>query len=323
MTFSAYTPKGAPQEGTVHLPSEAPDSHSVQDEHLRLVQQALDYLETHFDEAPTLADLSVHVSVSPFHLQRMFKRLVGISPRQYVEARRLKCLKGSLRAGSTVTDALYSAGYGSSSRLYEHTDAKLGMTPGEYSRGGEGMCIHYMIVDCPLGWLLVAITERGICAVHLGGGEEELIRCLYNEYPAAQIERSTPEMCDWVSSILAHLEGRLPHLHLPLDIRATAFQWRVWDQLRRIPYGETRTYGEIAVAIGQPHAASAVARACYSNRAALVIPCHRAVREDGNASSFYASERAVQDKQMLLDYEHQQCCKQQPGTQTPPDASSA
>lgn len=275
-------------------------------EWLRIVQQVCEYIDKHVDErTPSLAEISAHVSVSPFHLQRTFKRVMGISPKQYAEALRVGCLKNQLRAGKNVTDALYHVGYGSSSRLYESAHEKLGMTPGEYSKGGEGMYIHYTIVDSPLGLLLVAMTEKGICSVCLGENEEELIEALHREYPNATIERNRVVMCDWVSHLLEHIKGTQPHLDLPLDVQSTAFQWRVWQELMRIPYGETRTYGEIAAAIGQPKAARAVAEACNANRATLIIPCHRAVRQDGEPTSYYRGEGERRKRKTLLDNEQQ------------------
>jgi len=229
----------------------------------------------------TLAALGASLEVSPFHLQRTFKRVMGITPRQYADACRLDRFKSGVRAGERVTDAIYDAGYGSASRLYEHADDRLGMTPGEYRRGGDGTTIRYTLADSPLGRLLVAGTARGICVVSLGDTDAALVDALVREYPAAIRERDDAGFGTQVAAILAHLRGDLPRLDLPLDVRATAFQWRVWEALRAIPPGETRSYMQVAAAIGQPTAARAVARACATNPAALVIPCHRVVREGG------------------------------------------
>lgn len=278
-------------------------------EHLHIVQQVCTYIDQHLDEAPTLAAISAHVNVSPFHLQRLFKRVMGISPKQYAEAVRIDCLKLQLRGGKNVTDALYHAGYGSSSRLYESAHEKLGMTPGEYSRGGAGMQIHYTVVESSLGLLLVAMTEKGICSVCLGENETELVAALYREYPKAVFERNRVVLCNWVTQLLEHLQGTQPHLDLPLDVQATAFQQRVWHELMRIPYGQTRTYGEIAAAIGHPGAASAVAQACHANPTSLIIPCHRAVREDGQPAQYYRGERERRSKQTFLENEQQRLKK--------------
>jgi AraC family transcriptional regulator, regulatory protein of adaptative response / methylated-DNA-[protein]-cysteine methyltransferase len=276
---------------------------STQDPQLELVQRVCRYIEDHFEDSTTLAEISAHVHLSPYHLQRTFKRVMGITPRQYAEACRLEHLKACLREGDNVTQALYHVGYGSSSRLYEQAPEKLGMTPATYRNGGAGMSIHYSIVNSPLGRLLVGKTDRGICAVSLGEHDDDLEATLYSEYPCAEVCRDQMDFCEWVAALLDHLEGWQPHLDLPLDVQATAFEWRVWQELQAIPYGETRTYKEIATAIGQPNAAAAVARAVCANRTAVIIPCHRASREDGKASHFYNSRRSIKSKQRLLDHE--------------------
>jgi AraC family transcriptional regulator, regulatory protein of adaptative response / methylated-DNA-[protein]-cysteine methyltransferase len=237
------------------------------------------YMDEHLDAHLTLDDLGNVAALSPHHLQRVFKRALGITPRQYVEARRLEHLKGRLKAGESVTSALYEAGYSSSSRLYERD--QLGMTPAVYRKGGKDMHIHFTTAVCSLGVVLVGATEKGICAVSLGDTPAELEATLRRDYPAADIQPDDAGLGEWVAPLLCHLEGEQPHLELPLDIQATAFQWRVWQALRAIPYGETRTYSQIAQAIGSPKAVRAVGTACASNHVAVVIPCHRVVREDG------------------------------------------
>jgi AraC family transcriptional regulator of adaptative response/methylated-DNA-[protein]-cysteine methyltransferase len=280
---------------------------------VELTQQLCAYIEEHLTCDLTLARLGKAVGMSPYHLQRTFKQATGISPRQYAEARRLECLKERLRAGEAVTSALYNVGYGSSSRLYERAPDHLGMTPATYRKGGSGMDIVYTIVDCPqnLGRLLVAATETGICAVSLGDDDEELVKQLEREYPAAEAIRRDDEgpRREWIEAILQYLagtseeNGRQLSSNVPLDIQATAFQWRVWQQLRAIPYGETRSYGEIARALGDSKKARAVANACASNPVALIIPCHRVVRENGNRGGYrWGSER----KQHLLAQEQEQ-----------------
>ncbi|MGB8348300.1 MAG: bifunctional DNA-binding transcriptional regulator/O6-methylguanine-DNA methyltransferase Ada [Ktedonobacteraceae bacterium] len=281
-----------------------PNTEDVPEVQIDLVRQACQYIETHLEEPLTLAALSEQVHLSPFHLQRVFKRVMGITPRQYVEACRLGQFKAQLRTGeaATVAEAMYEAGYSSSSRLYERTNEQLGMTPTTYRRGGKGMRISYTIDDSPLGRLLVAGTERGICSVCIGDDDAVLAATLRREYPAAEIEYNGAELCQWVGEILDYMQGQHPHLDLPLDIQATAFQWRVWQTLRNIPYGSTRSYEEIAQAVGNPKAARAVAQACATNPTALIIPCHRVVRKDGAPGGYrWGAER----KRHLLEQEQQ------------------
>jgi AraC family transcriptional regulator of adaptative response/methylated-DNA-[protein]-cysteine methyltransferase len=244
------------------------------------------------DGHPSLATLARRLGGSPYHLQRNFKRLVGVSPREYAEAVRLRKVKMRLRRGEQITGAMLDAGYGSSSRFYERAVPKLGMSPSAYKRGGAGMSIKYAVVDSPLGRLLVGATTRGVCAVAMGTSDAELERALEREYPAAAIAADEGALAQWTNQILAHLEGRHPRLDLPLDVRATAFQWQVWEALRTIPYGETRTYGEVARSIGRPRAIRAVARACATNPVALAIPCHRVVAADVAPSGYrWGAER--------------------------------
>ena len=246
-----------------------------------LVEKICRYLEGHLDEPVTLAGLGRQLSLSPFHLQRTFKTATGITPRAYADFCRLESFKGGLRDGRPVTAALYDAGYGSSSRLYERAASQLGMTPTAYQRGGQGIDIRYDVVDTPVGRLLVGATQKGVCAVQFGDSEEELGQSLRAEFPAAQVQRDRTFLSPWAGALREHLNGRLRKLDVPLDIRATAFQRRVWEYLQTIPYGSTQSYGEIAQALNQPRAARAVARACASNPVAVVIPCHRVVRGDG------------------------------------------
>lgn len=237
----------------------------------------------------TLEALSAKFQISPYHLQRTFKRDVGVSPREYTEAKRLGLWKSQARQGRDVTSALYEAGYGSSSRLYEKAAAGLGMTPAVYRKGGLGMQIEYTIADCPLGRLLVAFTTRGVSAVYLGDEDAALESALRKEYPRAAITVSARGSA-WVAELVAYLKGTRPKvdlpLGLPLDLAHTAFQMQVWTELRRIPYGATRTYSQIARGMGRPTAARAVARACATNPVSLVVPCHRVVREDGDLAGY-------------------------------------
>ena len=251
------------------------------DTHLALVERVRDYIDSHVDEPLPLARLAREAEVSPAHLQRTFTRIVGLSPKQYQEQRRVGALKSALRDGRTVSSATYEAGFASGRRVYEAAGEALGMTPGTYRRRGTGVAIHYAAVPTSLGLLLVAVTERGICSVSLGDDEESLVAALRAEYPAAELVRATDSNDRLVDAVVAHVEGHETSSDLPLDLRATSFQWQVWRALQRIPEGATRSYQAIATELGRPSAARAVARACASNRVAVLIPCHRVVRGDG------------------------------------------
>ncbi len=240
------------------------------------------------DEAPTLQSLADEAQLSPSHLQRAFRRRYGMSPAEYHRARRFGQLKAALREGVAVTDAVYDAGFGSGSRVYEHSNRLLGMTPASYRAGGAGADIRYTTTDTPLGRLLVATTSRGICSVTLGDTDKALEQRLADEFPQAQRERVDAGREEWLDAVIARIASQLgwsdataPALP-PLDVAATAFQWRVWEALTRIPSGVTKSYGELASELGMPKAARAIGRACGSNRLALIVPCHRIVREDGS-----------------------------------------
>src|ERR1700690_284398 len=248
----------------------------------------------------TLSSLGARAGMSPHQLERAFRGVMGITPRQYADAQRMRRLKSRLKKGDDVTTALYDAGFGSSSRLYERAPSHLGMTPATYRQGGAGMQIHFTIVDSPLGRLLVGATDRGISALYLGETDARLEAALQKEYPRAEIHRDRNGLEGWVSKILAHLRGREPNLDLPTDVQATAFQRRVWEELRRIPYGATRTYSQVAKAIGRPTAIRAVARACATNPVSGVVPCHRVVRGDGNLAGY---RWGVDRKKALLEHE--------------------
>jgi len=256
------------------------------DTHLALAERVRDYIDRHVDEPLPLVRLAREAGVSPAHLQRTFTRIVGLSPKQYQEQCRVDALKSALRDGRTVSSATYEAGFASGRRVYEAADDALGMTPGAYRRRGVGVTIHYTVVRTSLGLLLVAVTERGICSVALGDDEDALVGALHAEYPAAELARATDADDRLVDAVVAHVEGTARHEDLPLDLRATAFQWQVWRALQRIPEGATRSYQEIARELGQPSAARAVARACASNRVAVLIPCHRVVRGDGGLGGY-------------------------------------
>lgn len=249
-------------------------------------RQACRLIEAQADSPPSLTDLGRQLRTDPTHLQRSFKQRTGISPRQYADAVRMAKLKRGLRQGVGVLAAQAEAGYGSSRALYERAGQQLGMTPATYGRGGKDVDIAYTITACPLGHLLVAATDKGLCSVMLGDNENALAAALAAEYPRAARTRDAGRLTAWVQTIVRHLEGREPHIDLPVDVRATAFQRQVWQALQAIPYGQTRSYAEVAAALGNRSAVRAVARACATNPVALAIPCHRVVGSDGSLTGY-------------------------------------
>ena len=252
----------------------------------RRVQHVRRYLEAHFDTPVTLKTLAREVGMSPCHLQRTFKQFIGVSPKAYADAHRIEHFKTCLKRGDNVSTSIYDAGYGSSSRLYARSNSELGMTPVAYQRGGRGILMAFTTADSPLGLLLVAKTERGVAAVIFGDDEATLEAALRREYPTATIMRDAVALSEWVAAILGHLSGERPEVSMPLDVQATAFQRRVWQALQAIPYGSTRSYSQLAMAIDRPKAVRAVAHACATNPVALVVPCHRAIREDGGLGGY-------------------------------------
>lgn len=269
---------------------------------LEAVEVACALLDAADETAPTLDELADATGLSPYHLQRTFKTATGVTPRQYWDAQRLERLRKNLRSGEAVTPALYGAGYGSSSRLYEKARGQLGMTPATYGKGGRGAVIAFTLARSPLGQILIAATESGICFLALGEDPVGLETELWTEFPKAEIVRDDDTLGRITETVIAHLEGRLPDIKLPLDIQATAFQRQVWEALMEVPYGETRTYGELAKAIDKPGASRAVGRACGSNRVALIIPCHRAVGAGGSLTGY---RWGVPRKRRLLEEERQ------------------
>ncbi len=267
-----------------------------------LVRSACRYIEQHIEDRLTLGLLAREFRRSPFHLQRMFKAILGISPKAYIDACRLQNVKNNLQAGHSVTTSLYAAGYGSSSRLYERTASQLGMTPEKYRRGAMAAVIRYTIADSPLGRMLIAATEKGICAIQFADSDEELQQGLMREFPFATRKRDDQAMQQWRASLVNVMSGQGSHPSLPLDIRATAFQRRVWEYLQKIPRGETRSYSEVARDIGMPNATRAVARACATNPVAVAIPCHRVVSKNGETSGY---RWGVERKKRLLALEGQ------------------
>lgn len=283
-------PEAAEQAGFRACKRCQPRRARVNDPQIELVRRICHIIDEHDEQTTTLERLSSITGVNAQHLQRTFKELMGITPRQYAESQKLERFKAGVKKGSSVTHAMYDAGYGSSRALYEKSSSQLGMTPATYGKGGKGMRIVFTIADSRLGRLLVAATERGVCSVTLGGSDAELTRALFAEYPNASIDSKdtsiAPSLNLWLQRVLDSLNGQTRRIDLPMDVQATAFQIRVWEELRRIPYGSTRSYQEIAKAIGEPSAVRAVARACASNRLALVIPCHRVIREDKSPSGY-------------------------------------
>ena len=249
------------------------------------VEQACRLMDT-APEPLTLRELSAQLGLSPYHFQRMFKAVTGTTPHQYAARQRMQQFKHQVRNGQAVSGALYEAGFNASSRLYEGAAQHLGMTPAVYRRGGKDMHIDYTVVDCYLGRMLLAATAQGVCAISFGDDDAALEMQLRAEFPAAELARAEDRLQPWVSMLLEHLAGRQPRLDLPLDVQATAFQLQVWAALREIPYGQTRTYAEVAQTIGRPRAVRAVGHACATNPAAVLTPCHRVVRSDGGLGGY-------------------------------------
>jgi AraC family transcriptional regulator of adaptative response/methylated-DNA-[protein]-cysteine methyltransferase len=266
----------------------------------RRVREAQEYLDRHLDETVTLERLGAAVGLSPYHLQRSFRRQTGMSPKAYADARRMERMKSGLRSGRTVSRATYDAGYTSASRAYDHARARIGMTPAAYRRGGAGLRIRFVTLPTSLGTLLDATTDRGLCTVTLGDSADALERGLRQEFPAATIEPADDRLREWAAAVVDRVEGAGRATRLPLDPQGTAFQLRVWEELQRIPAGATRSYSEVARAIGKPAAARAVAAACAGNRLAVVVPCHRVVRETGELGGY---RWGVERKRAILERE--------------------
>ena len=265
-----------------------------------LVRAMCRYIEHHIEDRLTLSLLAKEFRRSSFHLQRTFKSVLGVSPKAYIDAVRLRQVKQNLQAGHSVTTALYAAGYGSSSRLYERTATQLGMTPEKYRRGAVAAVLRYTIAGSPLGRMMIAATDRGICAIQFADNDEQLQQGLMREFPFATRRRDDAAMSEWRVNVTRLMEGRETSPSLPLDIRATAFQRRVWEALQRIPRGETRSYSAVAKKIGMPKATRAIARACATNPVAVAIPCHRVIREDGDLGGY---RWGVERKEQLLALE--------------------
>ena len=269
-----------------------------------------DFAETH-ETLPTMEEVGIAVGLTPARLQRLFKLETGLTVSQYARGRRMERFKGLVRSGASVAEASFDAGFTSSSRLYENATEQLGMTPATYRKGGAGAEIGFIFIQSALGGLLVAGTVSGVCAVKLGDDGDDLIAELEQEFPAANIRRVEPgdgsgefhDLNRWTESLLGYLDGRSVDIDLPLDVLATAFQWRVWRKLQEIPSGETRTYQEMAGDLGQPTASRAVGRACATNPVAPIVPCHRAVRKDGGLAGY---RWGLHRKEALLEMEQRQ-----------------
>ncbi len=265
-----------------------------------LVDRVTRHIESNLDKKLTLENLAAEIGLSPYHLQRTFKRTLGISPRQYAEARRLEKMKKSLRKGETVNNALYKAGFTSRSRVYEKIPSRLGVNPGTFRRGGEGLNIQYTIIDSPIGKLLLAATDKGVCSVCIGASDDAVEAALSQDYYAANLHRNDNGMKNWVNILANYFNGQRLPPDLPLDVQATAFQWKVWKQIQSIPYGTTTTYTNIAKALGNPRATRAVARVCATNPVSVLIPCHRVIGKNGGLHGYrWGTKR----KQALLSLE--------------------
>lgn len=269
------------------------------DDHTALVERACRVIEES-EQPPKLAQLAAETGLSPTYFQRVFKAVVGVTPRQYAATQRANRVQHQLRADATVTDAIYNAGFGSSGRFYAQSAEFLGMTPSSFRKGAGGEQITYAIADCYLGRVVVAATARGICMIEFADNVQTLEQRLHERFPRATLQPGDAAFSEWLAQIVAFLEAPGRGLNLPLDIQGTAFQQRVWAALRNIPAGTTASYSDIAAQIGQPNAVRAVAQACAANHLAVAIPCHRVVRSDGDLSGYrWGTER----KRTLLERE--------------------
>jgi AraC family transcriptional regulator, regulatory protein of adaptative response / methylated-DNA-[protein]-cysteine methyltransferase len=276
-----------------------PDKLGAPDPQLEAVKRACERIER-AEEAPKLAELAASAGLSPYHFHRVFKAITGVTPKAYAAQTRAGRAADGLRTAETVTDAIYDAGFNSSSRFYESTDARLGMTPGAVRRGGAGARIRFAVGQASLGEVLVAATDKGVCAILLGDDPEALVRDLQDRFPRAELEGGDADFERMVAQVVGLIEAPGQRLDLPLDIRGTAFQQKVWAALSAIPPGKTATYAEVARAIGQPKAVRAVAQACGANPLAIAIPCHRVVRSEGDLSGY---RWGVERKRKLIDRE--------------------
>lgn len=252
------------------------------------------------EEPPSLDELARNAGISRFYFHRIFKEVTGVTPKAYAAECRAARLRGELEKGASVTGAIFDAGYNASSRFYEESNRRLGMRPTQYRDGGRGARIKFAVGECSLGSVLIAATDRGVCAIDFADEPEHLVEALQDRFPKAELIGDDPQFQNVVAAVISHVENPAESLDLPLDIRGTAFQQKVWNALRTIPVGETASYSDIAVKIGQPRAVRAVAQACGANNIAVAIPCHRVVRTDGALSGY---RWGVERKQKLLNRE--------------------
>ncbi|WP_137914979.1 MULTISPECIES: bifunctional DNA-binding transcriptional regulator/O6-methylguanine-DNA methyltransferase Ada [unclassified Rudaea] len=276
-----------------------PDQPALADQHAATITAACRWIED-AEEVPSLDALATQAGMSPYHFHRVFKAVTGVTPKAYATAHRARRVRDGLNRGDRVTDAIFDAGYNSNARFYEQSNALLGMTPSDWRRGGANAEIRFAIGQCSLGAILVACSEKGICAILLGDDADRLARDLQDQFPNARLIGDDPDFANLVAQVVGFVEAPGQGLDLPLDVRGTAFQQRVWDALRKIPAGSTASYSEIAERIGSPKAVRAVAQACASNKIALAIPCHRVVRNDGALSGY---RWGVERKRALLERE--------------------
>jgi AraC family transcriptional regulator, regulatory protein of adaptative response / methylated-DNA-[protein]-cysteine methyltransferase len=275
-----------------------PKNLATKNPQVEMIVKVCNLLET--EENISLEILGERLKINAIHLQKTFKEIIGVSPKKYAENLRLEKFKTEIRSGNDVVSSIYEAGYGSSRSLYENVSSKLGMTPKVYQKGGKGMKINYAVADCNLGKMLVARTEKGVCSVTFGDSVGFLKEKLTAEFPNAEITENTDDLKEFVEEILRHLAGKNKLIELPLDLQATAFQMQVWELLRKIPFGETLSYKQVAEKLGNPKAVRAVARACATNRIAVVIPCHRVIGTNGSLSGY---RWGIERKQKLIENE--------------------
>ena len=298
------TPAEAEKDGLRPCRRCRPLTKSGIDESSERIHAACRYIDNHSDLPLKLGKLSSIAGMSAFHFQRTFKAKTGLTPKQYLDAKRVEKLKKELKRSGEVTRAVYEAGYGSSSRVYERASTQLGMTPNEYRQGGKGLAISYATISSSFGEVMIGATDRGICFLQFGESPERLLDMLKKEYPLAQLvpmnEPYHPDFARWIHLLEGYMAGTERALRLPLDLKATVFQMRVWKYLQSIPYGDVQSYAEVAAAIGKPSAVRAVARACAANRVALVIPCHRIIRGTGDLGGY---RWGLERKRVLIDQE--------------------
>ncbi len=298
------TPADAERDGLRACRRCKPDGAATSDAVDARIRDAAALIAKNADQPLPLKEIASAVGMSAFHFQRVFKASVGLTPKEFHEAERVRKLKSGLKSGASVTEAIYDAGFGSSSRVYERVDTRLGMTPLQYRQGGRGLSISHATAKTPLGLLTIGATDRGICFIQFGESEEALEQRLVAEYPEAthtpMPTQQAATFAAWMRALGEYLEGQRTALDLPLDVRGTAFQMRVWRYLQSIPYGEVQSYGEVARGIGQPSAVRAVAQACANNTVALAIPCHRVIRGNGELGGY---RWGLARKRTLIDRE--------------------